>query len=183
MKKLLALTILLTVIAAGCLGSEPNNTQTQQSGTPTTIPQQTTVKPTTEAPATTPPTEPAKTPQPTQTQESTTTTTQINQQPTATTTTVVATAPAKEFTMTAKQFAFDPATITVNKGDHVIIHLTSTDVAHGFAIDELNVNVVIPAGKTADADFIADKTGTFTYYCSVRCGSGHRDMVGTLTVQ
>ncbi|MFA6533276.1 MAG: hypothetical protein WCT22_04760, partial [Patescibacteria group bacterium] len=40
----------------------------------------------------------------------------------------------KEFTMTAKQWAFDPAIITVKQGDKVKINIKSIDVTHGFAI-------------------------------------------------
>src|SRR5438874_703155 len=49
--------------------------------------------------------------------------------------------PVKEFTMTANAFTFDPATITVNQGDHVIIHAKSLDVEHGISIPDFGVNV------------------------------------------
>ena len=32
-------------------------------------------------------------------------------------------------------------------------------------------------------EFIADKTGTFTFKCNVPCGSGHKTMAGTLIVK
>ena len=89
----------------------------------------------------------------------------------------------KEFTMTAKQFEFNPAAITVNKGDRVKITITSLDVSHGFRINEFNVNAKIEPGKPATVEFIADKSGTFTFFCSVVCGSGHGSMKGILTVK
>lgn len=94
-----------------------------------------------------------------------------------------ATGKLKEFTVTAKQFEFNPATITVNKGDTVRLTITSLDVPHGFRINEFNVNARIEPGKTAAVEFIADKSGTFTFFCSVVCGAGHSDMKGTLVVK
>ena len=89
----------------------------------------------------------------------------------------------KEFTMTAKRFEFNPGSIVVNQGDHVILHITALDVPHGFAIQEYGINEPLPVGKQVDIDFVADKKGTFTFYCSVPCGSGHRSMKGELVVE
>lgn len=89
----------------------------------------------------------------------------------------------REFTMTAQRFSFNPSTITVNKGDTVKISITSTDVTHGFAISEFGINVQLLPGKTEIIEFIADKTGTFRFFCSVPCGSGHGRMSGQLVVE
>ena len=91
--------------------------------------------------------------------------------------------PVREFTMIAKNWDFDPSTITVNKGDKVIIHITSVDVDHGFILPDFNVNVKLKPGETVDAVFIADKTGTFDFHCNVYCGSGHREMEGQLIIE
>lgn len=88
----------------------------------------------------------------------------------------------KEFEITAKQFSFEPNTITVNKGDKVRLKVKSTDVTHGIAIDEFNVNKRIEPGKTVDVEFVADKTGTFIFYCSVFCGNRHSEQIGKLIV-
>jgi len=89
----------------------------------------------------------------------------------------------KEFDVIAKQFEFDPGTITVNEGDTVLLHITSTDVAHGIGIPDFGVSAQLPVGETVDVQFVADKTGTFEFKCSVFCGSGHKEMTGTLVVQ
>lgn len=89
----------------------------------------------------------------------------------------------KEFTMTAKQWEFEPSTITVNKGDTVKLHITSVDVTHGFGLPEFGVNENLEPGKAVDVDFVADKTGTFTFFCSVYCGGGHSHMKGQLIVK
>ena len=89
----------------------------------------------------------------------------------------------KEVTITAKKFEFAPATITVNKGDTVKFTLTSIDVKHGFNLPDFNVNEALEPNKPVTVQFVADKTGTFTFRCSVPCGAGHREMTGTLIVK
>ncbi len=89
----------------------------------------------------------------------------------------------RQFTMTAKQWEFSPDTITVNKGDTVVLSVRSIDVAHGFALPEFGVNEQLEPGKVVEVEFVADKTGTFSFFCSIVCGAGHGDMKGTLVVE
>lgn len=89
----------------------------------------------------------------------------------------------REFTITAKQFTFTPSTLTVNKGDRVRLSISDVDVKHGFAITEFGVNLLLTVGKTEIAQFVADKRGTFIFYCLVPCGSGHSTMKGQLIVK
>lgn len=88
----------------------------------------------------------------------------------------------KSFIMTARQWVFEPSTVTVNRGDTVQVTIESVDVTHGFAIPDFNVSERLEPGKTVNLEFVADKSGTFTFFCNVLCGSGHRDMKGTLIV-
>lgn len=88
----------------------------------------------------------------------------------------------KEFTMNATDFAFSPEVIEVNEGDKVILYVTSTDVAHGIAIPEFNVNQDLPVGEEKKIQFLADKKGTFNFLCNAYCGSSHREMTGSLIV-
>jgi cytochrome c oxidase subunit 2 len=89
----------------------------------------------------------------------------------------------KEFELTAKQWEFSPNTITVNRGDIVKIHIESVDVTHGFALPDFGVNEILEPGNDIHVDFVADKVGTFTFFCSVSCGSGHSGMNGQLIVK
>lgn len=89
----------------------------------------------------------------------------------------------KEFKITAKQFEFTPSTIEVNKGDKVRLIVTSVDVPHGIAIPEYGINQRLEPGKPETIEFTADKVGTFTAYCSVVCGSGHKSMKGQIIVK
>lgn len=93
-----------------------------------------------------------------------------------------AAAQIREFTLTAKNWEFEPSTIEVNKNDRVVLTIISEDVKHGFAIDDFGVAVTLEPDKTVTTEFVADKAGTYDFYCSVYCGSGHRDMVGKLVV-
>ena len=89
----------------------------------------------------------------------------------------------RTFDVVMKQWEFVPGTITVNEGDTVRMNVTSTDVDHGIAISAFGVNQPVKAGDTEQIEFVADKKGTYTIFCSVFCGSGHGSMKGTLIVQ
>lgn len=88
----------------------------------------------------------------------------------------------KEFQMTAKQWEFIPSRIEVNKGDKVILNIKSIDVAHGFTLSDFGVDEYLEPGKEISVEFIADKTGEFTFFCNVYCGTGHGGMRGVLIV-
>lgn len=91
-------------------------------------------------------------------------------------------AAVKEFSITAKNWEFIPSTITVKKGDKVRLVIKSVDVDHGFALTAFGINKPLKPGETATVEFTADKVGSHSFFCSVFCGSGHRDMKGTLVV-
>ena len=88
------------------------------------------------------------------------------------------TSPPVEIKVTAKQFEFNPRTITLQKGKPVRLIITSEDVDHGFKLDAFGINQRIPAKKTVNVDFTPDKVGRFEFQCSITCGSGHDDMMG-----
>jgi cytochrome c oxidase subunit 2 len=89
----------------------------------------------------------------------------------------------KVITISAKQFEFSPNMIKVKQGDKVTIKATSEDVEHGFALPDFGINLDLQPGQEVTKEFVADKKGTYTFFCSVPCGSGHREMKGTLVVE
>ena len=98
---------------------------------------------------------------------------------------VIETSPTnvKEFSVDAVPFSFSPSTMSVNKGDTVKITVKNVNGTHDFKIDEFNVSTrTLNTGETQTITFVADKAGTFEYYCSV---GNHRamGMVGTLIVR
>jgi cytochrome c oxidase subunit 2 len=84
--------------------------------------------------------------------------------------------------VTVKRFAYNPAEITLKKGEPVVLVLTTEDVAHGLKFKELNLNTKIQKGKPSELAFTPDKVGDFVGHCSVFCGSGHGTMTLTLHV-
>src|SRR6266567_65362 len=88
-----------------------------------------------------------------------------------------------EVRITAKQFEFDPRTITVQKGKPVRLVITSADVDHGFKLEAFGINQKVPAKKTINLEFTPDQIGKFEFRCSIVCGSGHEDMLGELVVE
>ncbi len=93
------------------------------------------------------------------------------------------TSPIKEFTVTGNNFSFTPSVMTVKKGDKVKITFKNANGFHDFKLDEFDVATQrIQAGGEEKVEFLAYKTGTFEYYCSV---GDHRakGMRGTLKVE
>ncbi len=79
----------------------------------------------------------------------------------------------REFNIESSEFKFNPASITVNKGDRVKVNFKNVgSTGHNFVIGELGVSTkVIHAGFTETVEFTVGKSGTFAFYCSV---PGHR---------
>ena len=80
----------------------------------------------------------------------------------------------KTFVLTGENFKFvmngvDNPEIRVNEGDKVRIEFTSTWGLHDWVVDEFGAATerVINGGESTYVEFIADKKGTFEYYCSV----------------
>ncbi len=91
--------------------------------------------------------------------------------------------PVKEFTVDGSSYKLDPSTITVNKGDTVKIIFKDSDGRHDLVVDGYNVKTnLIGPGATDTIEFIADKSGSFKYYCSV-ANHGELGMTGTFVVQ
>ncbi len=89
----------------------------------------------------------------------------------------------REFTVSGGNYFFSPNNLTVKKGDTVKIIFKNTNGFHDFRIDELEVATSrIRSGTEETITFVASKSGSFEYYCSV---GGHRTlgMKGILTVQ
>ncbi len=92
-------------------------------------------------------------------------------------------AAAREITVTATDFAFSPAEITVKKGESIKLTLVNADGRHGIAIPAFGVNLRPAPGGSESTVFTADRTGSFPFFCNVFCGGGHGEMRGTLTVE
>jgi len=74
----------------------------------------------------------------------------------------------KTFTVVGKQFSFSLAEIKVKKWDTVRIVFQNQEGTHDWVIDEFSARTAkIEGGQSQTIEFVADKTGSFEYYCSV----------------
>lgn len=62
---------------------------------------------------------------------------------------------------------FSLAEIRVKKGDTVKINITNTAGTHDFRLDEFGIVQATPVNQTVTVQFVADKVGTFEYYCGM----------------
>ncbi|MBI4260497.1 MAG: cupredoxin domain-containing protein [Actinobacteria bacterium] len=89
----------------------------------------------------------------------------------------------RSFDVTARQFAFEPGILRVNRGDRVELRVRSPDVTHGLYIDGYGVDgKVTPHGELV-VRFTADRPGRFALRCSRTCGVFHPFMTGQLVVE
>lgn len=107
------------------------------------------------------------------------TSTPVDTEAAATTTSSV-----KVFNISGVNFEFDVEEMRVKKGDTVTVNFTSADGFHDLVIDEFNARTerLRPENGVGTVTFVADKAGTFEYYCSV---GQHRmnGMVGEFIVE
>ena len=89
----------------------------------------------------------------------------------------------KSFTVDAFSYGYSMEEIKVKQGDTVTINLTNSGGLHDWVVDEFDAATEkISEGGNTSVTFVADKKGTFEYYCSV---GAHRaqGMVGNLIVE
>jgi cytochrome c oxidase subunit II len=84
--------------------------------------------------------------------------------------------------ITARKFDFSPESITLKKGEPVVLEISSADREHGFNLRAFGVRTNVSPGKVSRIRFTPDKTGKFTFSCDVFCGDGHEEMSGTVIV-
>ncbi|OHB24939.1 MAG: hypothetical protein A2542_01550 [Parcubacteria group bacterium RIFOXYD2_FULL_52_8] len=89
----------------------------------------------------------------------------------------------QSFTVTGSNFSFAPAQMRVKQGDTVKITFVNSNGFHDLVIDEFTARTKqLAAGASETIQFVADKKGSFEYYCSI---GTHRQMgmKGTLIVE
>ncbi len=90
---------------------------------------------------------------------------------------------SKIFNISGTKFAFDVKEIRAKKGDTITINFKSADGLHDWVVDEFKASTNrVQTGEQTSVTFVADKVGTYEYYCSV---GNHRaaGMVGKLIVE
>ncbi len=88
--------------------------------------------------------------------------------------------------MTAVRSHFVPEQVVVNQGDTVTWRITAMettkDATHGFCIGGYNINLSLEPGEYTEFTFVADRAGTYPYYCTEFCSALHLEMMGYLHV-
>ncbi len=64
----------------------------------------------------------------------------------------------------------------------VQLKMTSLDVIHSFFIPTFRVKKDVVPGRITTVWFEATETGTFNVFCTEYCGTGHSDMITSITV-
>ncbi len=94
---------------------------------------------------------------------------------------------AVDVKLIAVRSRFVPDKIEAKVGDTVTIHVTNveqtSDMIHGFAIAEHNLNVIMDPGETRTMQVKLTKPGVFPFYCTNFCSALHQEMQGYLTVK
>lgn len=85
--------------------------------------------------------------------------------------------------MGVRQYAWDPSTLTVKKGELVRLVIHNADVMHGIVIPELGIMEGDIPPEGAVIEFTPNKVGVFEFFCSVYCGEGHMEMRGKVIVE
>jgi len=90
----------------------------------------------------------------------------------------------KEIQITGTEYAFSPNTITINRGDKVILTLRNMGtMPHNLAIEDMQVvTKTIQNGQSDQIEFIASQSGSFVYYSGVGIDRT-RGMEGNLEVK
>ena len=85
--------------------------------------------------------------------------------------------------ISASNWKFAPAEITVHVNQPVTLDLTSTEGVHGIQSGDLGIaaTTIVP-GHTNSVTFTPTKVGTYVLHCTIPCGSGHMKMALTIHV-
>jgi nitrous-oxide reductase len=78
--------------------------------------------------------------------------------------------------------AFEPEHIKVKKDQRVVWHLTNLertrDATHGFTLPGYGIGASLEPGETVTGDFVADREGVYSLYCSEFSSALHLEMMG-----
>ena len=89
--------------------------------------------------------------------------------------------------MTAIRSHFNPEHVHIEEGDEVTWRITAIestqDAIHGFCIGGYNINLSLEPGEFAEFFFVADKPGTYPFYCTEFCSALHLEMMGYLHIK
>jgi len=81
----------------------------------------------------------------------------------------------------AQMWRWSPVLI-FEKDQSYKLHISSTDVQHGFSLQPVNMNFQVYPGYDYVLEFKPTETGEFKIICNEFCGIGHHTMIGKIVV-
>jgi len=89
--------------------------------------------------------------------------------------------PGSEVYLLGQMWSWIPV-LRLKQGAEYTVHLSSTDVNHGFSLYPLNVNFQVVPGYDYALKMTPTEAGEFQVVCNEFCGVGHHMMVGKVIV-
>lgn len=91
--------------------------------------------------------------------------------------------PARQIKVVTKKWNIEPGEIKVKVNEPVELLVTTMDVAHGFEVPELRIDEAVNPGPGVKIALKVEKAGRYTVRCSILCGMGHEDMLGSIVAE
>ncbi len=96
---------------------------------------------------------------------------------------VVEPAPGSDIYMLARMWSYHPAVLKLKKDQQYRLHMSSTDLNHGFSLQPMNINFQIVPGYDHVITLTPTMAGEYTVICNEFCGIGHHMMTGRIIVE
>ncbi len=94
---------------------------------------------------------------------------------------VVEPPPGSDVYLEARMWSWRPI-LKLRKDAEYVLHLSSLDVNHGFALYPINVNFQVVPGYDYGLKIRPNEAGEFSVVCNEFCGINHHNMVGKVIV-
>jgi len=94
---------------------------------------------------------------------------------------VVEPPPGSDVYLLGRMWTWYPV-LKLRKGVEYTLHLSSTDVNHGFSLYPVNINFQVVPGYDYGLKIVPTEAGDFGIICNEFCGIGHHMMLGKVIV-
>ena len=94
---------------------------------------------------------------------------------------VVEPPPGADIYLLGRMWTWYPV-LKLRKGVEYTLHLSSTDVNHGFSLYPVNINFQVVPGYDYGLKIVPTEAGDFSVICNEFCGVGHHMMLGKVIV-
>jgi cytochrome c oxidase subunit 2 len=88
-----------------------------------------------------------------------------------------------EVVMLGSAWSFTPNEVRVPAGSEVTFQVTSTDVVHGFNVEDTRINMMLLPGQISEVTYTFEEPGEHLIICHEYCGLGHHLMYGKVIVE